>query len=288
MSLLKKVALGLIALSLVLVNLGCEIVVTTNYTVTFDAEGGSPTPSSQTVSSGSTLTKPTDPTRSGYTFLGWFDIDNPDETDSLWIWNFSTKAVNFSTTLHAGWAAIQVQKYTVTFDAQGGSPTPSSQAVSSGSYATKPATDPTRSGYTFLGWYTIAGANENTSTTDYKWVFTADPVTMSGTLYAGWQQNKGYINFLNNFSTTDQFGTVTKYQIKDIECAALGIAKDSDILAYEETSSTYTITPYTGDVTVKYSISANGTSWTPGTQIITINIGPGNTKTSTLSSAFYK
>ncbi|MCD8314100.1 MAG: InlB B-repeat-containing protein, partial [Firmicutes bacterium] len=43
----------------------------TTYTVTFNSNGGSSV-SSQTVKSGSTATEPTSPTRSGYTFDGWY------------------------------------------------------------------------------------------------------------------------------------------------------------------------------------------------------------------------
>lgn len=44
----------------------------TNYTVSFNADGGTPTPESQTVASGSTATEPaTDPTKEGATFTHW-------------------------------------------------------------------------------------------------------------------------------------------------------------------------------------------------------------------------
>lgn len=48
--------------------------VSTSYTVTFDSQGGSAVvPASKSVNSGSTVgTLPTDPTRSGYSFSGWY------------------------------------------------------------------------------------------------------------------------------------------------------------------------------------------------------------------------
>ncbi len=45
------------------------------------------------------------------------------------------------------------QKYSVTFDVDGGSPAPEAQTVVDGEKATAPATDPTKEGYTFGGWY---------------------------------------------------------------------------------------------------------------------------------------
>ena len=68
---------------------------------------------------------------------------------------------------------------TVTFDSQGGSQV-ASQIVAVGTAVTRPA-DPTRSGYSFQGWYTAANG-------DTQWDF-ADPVTGNMTLYARWTQN---------------------------------------------------------------------------------------------------
>lgn len=66
-----------------------------DFTVTFDSNGGSSVPS-QTVASGETLTKPTDPAYQGYTFLGWMDASgNP--------WEFD-ESVSASMTLTAAWA----------------------------------------------------------------------------------------------------------------------------------------------------------------------------------------
>ena len=42
-----------------------------NYTVTFDAYGGTPAPAAQTVQKGSTATAPAEPTKDGFTFEGW-------------------------------------------------------------------------------------------------------------------------------------------------------------------------------------------------------------------------
>jgi len=68
--------------------------------------------------------------------------------------------------------------YTVTFDSQSGSEVPS-QTIVDGDKVTQPATNPSRDGYTFGGWY-----KETTCTN--AWNFTTDVVNSNITLYAKW------------------------------------------------------------------------------------------------------
>lgn len=72
-----------------------------------------------------------------------------------------------------------VTGYTVTFEVNGGSAV-DAQKVVSGAQATKPA-DPTRSGYTFKGWYSDSGL---TTAFDFTAAITADT-----TIYAKWSRN---------------------------------------------------------------------------------------------------
>ena len=103
------------------------------YTITFDTAGGS-TVASITQDYGTAITAPADPTREGYTFTGW-DKAIPE----------TMPAENM--TITAQWA---VNQYTVTFDTAGGSEiAPITQDY--GTAITAPA-DPTREGYTFMGW----------------------------------------------------------------------------------------------------------------------------------------
>ncbi|WP_165972067.1 S-layer homology domain-containing protein [Paenibacillus piri] len=69
-----------------------------NYTVTFNSNGGSPV-SSQTVSKGSTAAKPADPTKSGFSFAGWF-IDSGLTA----AFDFTT-VIAGDTALYAKWTA---------------------------------------------------------------------------------------------------------------------------------------------------------------------------------------
>jgi uncharacterized repeat protein (TIGR02543 family) len=116
------------------------------YTVSWNANGGSVSPTSTDGAWGQVITAPT-PTRSGYTFSYW---RNPSAGDLLYSVNAGQSwTINGTLTFTAVWTVAQ---YTVYFNANGGSVTPPSSTVNSGSSVTLPT--PSRSGYTFNGWYT--------------------------------------------------------------------------------------------------------------------------------------
>ncbi|HJI57013.1 MAG TPA: InlB B-repeat-containing protein [Oscillospiraceae bacterium] len=104
-----------------------------SYTITFDTDGGSKIdPITQDY--GTAITAPADPTREGYTFIGWDKaIPATMPAEDL--------------TVTAQW---RINQYTITFDTDGGSEiAPITQDY--GTQITAPA-DPTREGYTFIGW----------------------------------------------------------------------------------------------------------------------------------------
>ena len=103
------------------------------YTISFDTAGGSEiAPITQDY--GTVITAPEAPTREGYTFIGW-DKEIPT----------TMPAENMTVT--AQW---EINQYTITFDTNGGSEiAPITQDY--GTAITAPA-DPTREGYTFIGW----------------------------------------------------------------------------------------------------------------------------------------
>ena len=140
-------------------------------TVTFDSAGGSEVPSQQ-VAPGGKVTKPADPTRSGYTFVNWVRINSQSEA----VWNFDTDTVAENITLTARWKENGGTEYTVTFDTGGGSSVPSQKVAFNGK-ATKPA-NPTRSGYTFAGWY-----SDPTFAAQYNFDM---PIDRDLTIYAKW------------------------------------------------------------------------------------------------------
>ncbi|MDY4060120.1 MAG: InlB B-repeat-containing protein [Anaerovoracaceae bacterium] len=141
--------------------------------VSFDANGGEPTPEAQEVEVGKKAVKPADPKKDGYKFLGWFS--------GSYSWNFDKDTVGESDlTLVALWEKEPVAKVKVSFDANGGEPTPKAQEVEAGKKAVKPA-DPKKDGYNFLGW--LSGS--------YSWNFDKDTVGKSDlTLVALWEKEE--------------------------------------------------------------------------------------------------
>ncbi|MFA5658963.1 MAG: InlB B-repeat-containing protein, partial [Oscillospiraceae bacterium] len=77
--------------------------------------------------------------------------------------------------------SLNVPKYTVTFNSNGGSSVSALNDIDEGSTISAPAA-PTKSGYTFAGWY-----KESTFAT--AWSFASDTVTATTTLYAKWRTN---------------------------------------------------------------------------------------------------
>ena len=152
----------------------------TTYTVSYNANGGSGAPSSQTKTHNVTLTlSSTKPTRSGYTFLGW---STSSTATSPTYYASGSYTANASVTLYAVWSKNPPATYTVSFNANGGSGAPSSVTKTDGVTLYLPTTEPYRSNYEFLGWSTSSTA---TSPTYYAGgSFSRNANT---TLYAVWE-----------------------------------------------------------------------------------------------------
>ena len=162
-----------------------------SYTVTWNANGGTVSPASTTKTHGSTLgTLPT-PTRAStaeysYTFAGWFTAASGGTQIS------TTTTVTKDVTYYAHWTATK-RSYTATFNGNGGS-TPSPSSITK-EYNVALGTLPTctRTGYTFLGWYTASSGGTKISTTTV--------VTKDITYYAQWSINSYTLTFNPNGGT---------------------------------------------------------------------------------------
>lgn len=149
------------------------------YTVIFDANGGTGTMSDKTMPCGkdAALTKNAF-TRTGYSFLGWATTRSATSatySDGASVNLSSTK--DDEKTLYAVW---KENSYEVIFDYNDGSGAKKTISQTYNAYYVLPAT-PTRSGYTFAGWWTDeTSGSEITSSQKFT-------NTSGITLYAHWQ-----------------------------------------------------------------------------------------------------
>lgn len=159
----------------------------TDYTLSYNANGGSGAPSSQTGTGVGSYTFPISnakPTRSGYTFLGW-SLSSTATAASYQPGGSIT--LTASDILYAVWKA---NTYTVSYNANGGSGAPANQTKTYGVTLTLSNTKPTRTGYTFSAWNTA----QNGSGTSYApgGSYTANAAV---TLYAQWTVNTYVVTF---------------------------------------------------------------------------------------------
>jgi len=158
----------------------CNPTADTKFKVTFDTNGGSKI-DPQEVKFNGLVTKPTNPTKEGYTFVDWY-TENTFKT----VYDFNTP-VKSSFTLYAKYDTNPTQ-YTVTFNTNGGTEIPS-QTINEGSLVKKPD-DPTKIGFLFSCWCT-----DDTLKTEYDF---NTPVTSSFTLYAKYNPVTTYIVTFNS------------------------------------------------------------------------------------------
>ncbi|MGE4214157.1 MAG: InlB B-repeat-containing protein [Anaerotignaceae bacterium] len=177
-----------------------ESIPLTQYTVTFNENGGTTAanPTEKAVIEGATVSLPTPPTQSGYTFDGWNTLADGTGVDFT-----ASTVVNGNITVYAQWTlnsnggTTTPSTYTVTFNENGGTTAanPTEKAVIEGEAVSLP-TPPTQSGYTFDGWNTLA---DGTGVD-----FTASTVVNGNiTVYAQWTINS------NGGTTTPSTYTVT-------------------------------------------------------------------------------
>ena len=164
---------------------------TAYYTVDFDKCDGDGGDDNVTATYGADMFDITVPTRTGYTFCGYFTEVNGGGTKyynadgtSAHIWDLTE-----NTTLHAKWTedASHVETYTVTLDRQEGSGGTGSVTVTCDA-AMPSATMPTREGYAFCGYFTeVNGGGTKYYNADGSSAQEWD-IAQNTTLYAYWKK----------------------------------------------------------------------------------------------------
>ncbi len=160
------------------------------YDLNFNANGGTCSMQKKTVEFGSAYgTLPT-PTWTNYDFKGWWTAAvGGDQVDD------QTVMETEGATVYAHWDA---KKYTLTYNANGGSVSPTSKQIAYGQqYGTLPT--PTRNYCSFQGWWTAASGGTQVSS--------ATTMTGSTTIYAHWLGQAVTVTFNANGGTV---GTTSK------------------------------------------------------------------------------
>ena len=254
------------------------------YTVTLNTNGGTINNGNVTeYTYGVGATLPTDVTRTGYTFKGWYDNENLTGSPVTAISGTEMGNKEY-------WAKWEINQYTITFDTAGGSVvTPITQNY--GTAITAPA-DPTKTGYTFTGWdraipatmpaenltitaqwtvnqytiaYDLAGGtaegNPDTYTIETG-AFTLTNPTKSGYTFTGWSGTG--LDGENNMTVTIPTGSTgirtytahwryngsghsySYYTIKATAGAGGSISPSGNVSVREGRDQTFTITPDKG------------------------------------------
>lgn len=237
-----------------------------NYTLAYNANGGSGAPSNQTGSNTGTspyytfTVSSTVPTRTGYTFLGW--STSSSATSASYTGGGSITVTSSGTTnLYAVW---KVNTYPVSYNANGGTGAPAAQTKTYGVNLTLSSTAPTRTNYIFQGW-----ATSSTGAVVYQPGGTYS-TNAAVTLYAIWQPasavfesvtsdveigktNGGTITWTNAFSVYHYWIRVTIsgankwYQVSGTAPTSYTFTIPSSWLSYvpNSTSITATVGVYT-------------------------------------------
>lgn len=168
-----------------------------NYTVTYNTQGGSGSPATATVACGNETTLPSPGKKAGNVFQGWYTAGTGGsraggDGDKY-------KVCNKDITLYAQWE----ERYTVTFDSQGGSVDPPAETVTKGGSVTLPKPGE-KEHCLFVGWFTKPAAKKPIA---YSEIISSDKVGTSAsaytptsdvTLYAQWADEEGSIWFNAN------------------------------------------------------------------------------------------
>ncbi|MDD3302290.1 MAG: InlB B-repeat-containing protein, partial [Candidatus Gracilibacteria bacterium] len=252
------------------------VVLPTTYIVTFNGNGGTGfSPTTKTVVSGTAIgTLPTNPTRAGYTFNGWYT------SISGGVKLTTSTIITNNITYYAQWTVVLPTTYTVTFNGNGGTGfSPTTKTVVSGTAIGSLPTNPTRAGYTFNGWYT--------STSGGIKLTTSTIITNNITYYAQWTVVLPTYTVTFNGNGGAGFSPTTKTVVSG---TAIGSLPTNPTRAGYIFNGWYTSTSGGIKLTTLTIITSNITyyaQWTINTYIVTFNGNGGTGFTPTTKTVTY-
>ena len=191
------------------------------YAVTLHANGGTINNGNVTeYTYGVGATLPTDVTRTGYTFKGWYDNEGLTGSPVTAISNTEMGNKEY-------WAKWEINQYTIAYDLAGGTAegNPDTYTVETGAFTLK---NPTKSGYTFTGWSGTGLDGENNMT-----VTIPTGSTGNRTYTAHWRYNGGGHSY-------------SYYTIKATAGTGGSISPSGNVSVREGRDQTFTITPDKG------------------------------------------
>ena len=165
-------------------------------------------------------TLPTDVTRTGYTFKGWYGNESLTGSPVTAIGNTETGNKEY-------WAKWEINQYTIAYDLAGGTAegNPDTYTIETGAFTLK---NPTKSGYTFTGWSGTGLDGENNMT-----VTIPTGSTGNRTYAAHWRYNGSGHSY-------------SYYTIKATAGAGGSISPSGNVSVREGRDQTFTITPDKG------------------------------------------
>ena len=229
--------------------------------ITFDKNDGSGTTATQTVPYGENATLNTNSfTRTGYTFSGWNTKD--DGTGTAYE-DGASISLSSNMTLYAQW---QLNTYSYSFDANGGSGSMSGGSAAYGESIQLPGNTFTRPKYTFTGWNTRADGSGTAYTDNASLTLTEDT-----TLYAQWILITDYTVLLPDGDN------ITVDPATKIGSAQIGIQSGSTIpeekqlqmsvnagTHYDDAAQCYRLLNSTGGQLLFYALAYKGNEVNPG------------------------
>jgi uncharacterized repeat protein (TIGR02543 family) len=161
------------------------------------ATGGASTATASYTTGGTAITLPT-PTKTGYTFAGWYSDAALTSSIGLAGATYSPTGTTLSLSAYAKWTAIN---YTFTYDANsadtGSVPTESSKQITQTATVKANTGSLVRAGYTFNGWNTDSNGTGTTYLSGSQ--FTVQPSNVI--LYAKWSANTYTVTYNSNGGT---------------------------------------------------------------------------------------